>query len=73
MLKKGIFAFPILFYMHIQKCLNNSYYPMKWTILDKIGRIVAKIGHIQSWIFYTFVAENDDRKSFLLLKGNLNY
>ena len=48
MLKKGIFAFPILFYMHIQKCINNSYYPMKWTILDKIGRIVAKIGHIQS-------------------------
>lgn len=25
MLKKGIFAFPILFYMRIQKCLNNSY------------------------------------------------
>ena len=45
MLKKGIFAFPILFYMRIQKCLNNSYYPMKWTILDKIGRIVAKIEH----------------------------
>jgi len=29
MLKKGISAFPVLFYMRIQKCLNNSYYPMK--------------------------------------------
>ena len=48
MLKKGIFAFPILFYMRIQKCLHNSYNPMNWTILDIIGRIVAKIEHIQS-------------------------
>ena len=45
MLKKGIFAFPILFYMRIQKCLNNSYYPMKWTILDKIGYKIAILKH----------------------------
>lgn len=53
MLKKGIFAFPILFYMRIQKCLNNSYYPMKWTILDKIGYKIAILEHsiFRSFLF----------------------
>ncbi len=52
MLKKGIFAFPVLFYMRIQKCLNNSYYPMKWTILDKIG---YKIVILEHFIFRGFL------------------
>lgn len=49
MLKKGIFAFPILFYI----CLNNSYYPMKWTILDKIGYKIAILEHsiFRSFLF----------------------
>lgn len=45
MLKKGISAFPVLFYMRIQKCINNSYYSMKWTILDKIGYKIAILEH----------------------------
>ena len=71
MLKKGIFAFPILFYMRIQKCLNNSYYPMKWTILDKIGKIVAKIEHaysVTTSIFAYGFQQIKSGMSFLIFK-----